>query len=182
MTACEHTHHQHIVQLQCASERPKRMSSQQGSSHLQLCMSAVSRTPWRMRAKDSVLADKCAFVQQSMFTSVFGVILGILSHSSSAAQSSRISSDVAPPCLMWLLQFRKNNRILSQNLALPTLQLCWVGVSQRSERQQACDKKRVEWLADHLPVKYFPTSKNPHRKHLHLQPPPHSHYQQPPKL
>lgn len=36
MRACEHTHNQHIVQLQCASERPKRLSSQQGSSHLRL--------------------------------------------------------------------------------------------------------------------------------------------------
>jgi hypothetical protein len=46
---------------------------------------------------------------------------------------------------MWLLEFRKNNRILSQNLALPTLQLCWVSVSQWSARQQACNKKRIEW-------------------------------------
>jgi hypothetical protein len=142
-------------------------------------MPAVSRTPWRMGAKYSVLAHKCAFLQQSMFTSVFGVTLGILSHSSSKAQSSRISSGVAPPWRMWLLQSRKNNRILSQNLALPTLQLCCVRVSQWSERQHASNKKCIEWLADHLPVKYSPTSKNLHRKHLHPQPPPHYHYQQP---
>ena len=39
------------------------------------CKSAVSRTPWRMGAKYSALADKCAFVQQSMF-----VYIGVWCH------------------------------------------------------------------------------------------------------
>jgi hypothetical protein len=66
--------------------------------------------------------------------------------SSSTAQSSRISSDAAPPWLMWLLESRKNALIFSKNLSLPMLWLCWESLSQWRAWQQICNETRFKGL------------------------------------